>query len=132
MLRTMSILETLLAPKTLWTEANLWGSWGEKYGEKGHSWAHLLLKSLQAAHGVMVLSVPGGACNEVLLPIICWGWIFDDTSVSLFIFFAISSNLSLHKTVTRRKTNYSIIITLNSKLILVIFSTNLQTNENWA
>lgn len=27
---TMSILETLLAPKTLWTAANLWGSWGEK------------------------------------------------------------------------------------------------------
>lgn len=65
---TMSIFETLLAPKTLWTEANFWGSWGEKYGEKGHSWAHLLLNNLHAAQGVIVFRVPGGP-NMCLLPI---------------------------------------------------------------
>lgn len=89
---TISILETLLAPKTLWTEANLWGSCGEKYGEKGHSWAHLRRKSLQAAQGVMVLRVPGGPDIGLLIPAIWWGQASD----SLLIFFPISSNLSLN------------------------------------
>jgi hypothetical protein len=87
---TISSLETLLAPKTLWTAANFWGSWGEKYGEKGHSSAHLLLKSLHAAQGVRVFKVPElGPLIKCLLPI------WEDASVSLLIFFPISSNLSL-------------------------------------
>ena len=93
MVITISILETLLAPKTLWTDANLWGSCGEKYGENGHSWAHLRRKSLQAAQGVMVLRVPWGPdIGLLMIPAIWWG----QASASLLIFFPISSNLSLN------------------------------------
>jgi len=88
LMHTISSLETLLAPKTLWTAANFWGSSGEKYGEKGHSSAHLLLKSLHAAQGVTVFKIPGGP-NICLLPI------REDASLSLLILFPISSNLSL-------------------------------------
>lgn len=49
--RTWSILLTLLAPKTLCTFANFWGSSAGKYGAKTQSWAHLLLRSLHAAQG---------------------------------------------------------------------------------
>lgn len=48
---TWSILLTLLAPNTLWTLANFWGSSAGKYGEKTQSWAHRRRKSLHAAHG---------------------------------------------------------------------------------
>lgn len=48
---TWSILLTLLAPNTLWTLTNFWGSSAGKYGEKTQSWAHRRRRSLQAAHG---------------------------------------------------------------------------------
>lgn len=51
---TCNILLTLLAPKTLWTLPNLWGSSAGKYGAKTQSLAHLLLRSLHAAHGDIV------------------------------------------------------------------------------
>ena len=47
---TSSILVMLLAPKILWTQANLCGLVGGKYGERTQSLGHLLLKDLQAAH----------------------------------------------------------------------------------
>lgn len=76
----MSILETLLAPKTLWTDANLLGSCGEKYGENGHWSVQRRRRSLQAAHGVIVFSMApcsdGGAVsksrlNLLLVPSSC-------------------------------------------------------------
>ena len=95
---TKSILETLLAPKTLWTAANLWGSWGEKYGEKGHSSAQRRRRSLQAAHGVTVFNVvPGGTATCLLIPITAWSVVFSKVG-SFFTFFTISwysLNLSL-------------------------------------
>lgn len=77
-LLTRSILETLLAPKTLCTEANLCGSSGEKYGEKGHSCAHRRRSSLHAAHGVIVFTAaaadpgpaPAAGMLQLLLAII--------------------------------------------------------------
>lgn len=87
---TKSILETLLAPKTLWTAANLWGSWGEKYGEKGHSSAQRRRSSLQAAHGVTVFNVvPGGIATCLLIPITAWSAVFSKVG-SFFTFFTIS------------------------------------------
>ena len=47
---TSSILVMLLAPKILWTQANLCGLVGGKYGASTQSLGHLLLKDLQAAH----------------------------------------------------------------------------------
>ena len=47
---TSSILVVLLAPKILWTQANLCGLVGGKYGARTQSLEHLLLKDLQAAH----------------------------------------------------------------------------------
>jgi hypothetical protein len=48
---TWSILETLLAPKTLWTMANLWGSSAGKKGAKMQSLVHRRRSSLHDAHG---------------------------------------------------------------------------------
>ena len=50
--RTSSILLTLLAPKTLWTMANLWGSSAGKKGAKMQSLVHRRRSSLHDAHGV--------------------------------------------------------------------------------
>jgi hypothetical protein len=44
-------LETLLAPKTLWTMANLWGSSAGKKGAKMQSLVHRRRSSLHDAHG---------------------------------------------------------------------------------
>jgi len=48
---TCNILLTLLAPKTLWTMANFWGSSEGKYGAKMQSFEHLRLNNLQEAQG---------------------------------------------------------------------------------
>lgn len=47
-----SSLDTLLAPNTLWTAANLAAPWSDpKYGEKMQPAMHFLLRNLHAPHG---------------------------------------------------------------------------------
>jgi hypothetical protein len=103
----------------LWTAANFWGSCGEKYGEKGHSSAHLLLKSLHAAQGVTVFKITGGP-NICLLPI------REDASLSLLILFPNSSDLSLKH---QRKKQYYMIFQENTMFFLSKFQIEKETNR---
>ena len=54
----------LLAPKTLWAMVNLAGSVGGKYGANTHFSAHLRLKILQAAQGLITTGGGGGEDDE--------------------------------------------------------------------
>lgn len=62
---TWIILITLLAPKTLWTTANLSTSSAGKYGASRHLLSHLRRSILQAAHGWWLLfpSIFLGICK---------------------------------------------------------------------